>query len=153
MTQAELQQLQNLQQQNYATNVSGEGQRYGQNLSAIYQMLGLTPTLQGAAVAPAGTQAAVGDTQQAMNQANIDAAMKAFQFDQMAPYLQSKDILSLIQGIPGGTTTSTANVPQANPFTQSLGGALSGASLGSMFGPVGAGAGALGGAVLPFLFR
>jgi hypothetical protein len=154
MSQAELDALQNLNQQRYATNVQGEGQRYGQNLAALYQMLGLTPTIQGAQTQPAATLSAVGDTQQAMEQAKINAAMNAFNFDQYAPYLKSKDILSLISGIPGGSTVSTGNVPTANPFTQALGGAATGASLGSaLFPGIGTGVGAAGGALLPFLFR
>jgi hypothetical protein len=88
-----------------------------------------------------------------MEQARLSEAQQAFNFEQYAPYLRSKDILSLVQGIPGGTTVSTANVPRPSPWAQGLGGAMTGASLGSIFGPIGTGAGALGGAVLPFLFR
>lgn len=153
MSAAELKQLQDLQNARYGTNVTAEGQRYGQNLAALYQTLGLTPTIQAAQTTPAGTLGAVGDVQQAQNQAGINAAQQAFNFDQYGKYLQSKDILSLIQGIPGGSTVSTANVPQANPWTQALGGAATGASIGSMFGPIGTGVGAVGGAALPFLFK
>jgi hypothetical protein len=154
MSQNLMNQLINTQQQRYQTNTTAEGQRYGQNLSALYQALGLTPTLQAAQAAPAATLGAVGDVQQAMNQAQINEAMQNFNFDQYAPYLKSKDILSLIQGIPGGSTVSTANVPKANPLTQALGGAASGAALGSAIMPgIGTGVGALGGAVLPFLFQ
>jgi hypothetical protein len=164
MTNTELQKLQDLvnqryatniaaENQRYATNVTGAGQRYGQNLAAMYQALGMAPTLSALETAPAATYGAVGDVNQAMNQARINAAIQGFNFDELAPYLQAKDIMALAQGFPGGTTTSTANVPQANPWMQSLGGAATGASLGSMFGPVGMGVGAAGGAVMPFLFR
>jgi len=154
MSQDTLNQLLGLTQQRYATNVAGEGQRYGQNLSALYQALGLTPQLQAAQAAPATTLSAVRDVQQAMEQAKINEAVNAFNFDKYGNYLKSKDILSLVGGIPGGTNVSTANVPTANPWAQSLGGALSGASLGSALMPgIGTAAGAVGGAVLPFLFR
>lgn len=154
MANTELQQLQNLNQQRYATDVAGEGQRYGQNLSALYQMLGLTPSIQGAQAQPAATLGAVGDVQQAMDQAKINEAMQNFNFDQYAPYLKSKDILSLVQGIPGGSTMSTANVPTASTGSQALGGALAGAQLGTAIMPgIGTGVGAAGGALLPFLFK
>lgn len=154
MSNQELQALQNLNQQRYATDVAGEGQRYGQNLSALYQTLGLTPTLQAAQVAPAATLGAVGDVKQAMDQARINEAIGNFNFDQYGGYLKSKDILSLLQGLPGGSTVSTANVPTANKGTQALGGALTGAQAGmALGGPFGAGVGAVGGAALPFLFQ
>ena len=89
-----------------------------------------------------------------MNQAMLGQDVNAFNFDQMAPFLQSKEIMSLLQGLPGGTTTSTANTPQANPWTQALGGAATGASLGTAIMPgIGTGVGAGAGALLPFLFR
>jgi hypothetical protein len=139
--------------QRYATDVGAEGQRYGQNLAAMYQALGLAPTLQTMQAAPAATLAAVGEQQQAMEQARINEAIQNFNFDQLGGYLQAKDILSLVQGMPGGTNISTANVPKASPFSQALGGAATGASVGSIFGPIGTGVGAVGGAALPFLFQ
>lgn len=154
MANQELQALQNLNQQRYATDVAGEGQRYGQNLSALYQMLGLTPQIQAAQAQPAATLGAVGDVQQAMDQAKINEAMSNFNFDQYGNYLKSKDILSLLQGLPGGSTVSTANNPPQAPIgQQALGGALTGAQMGSMFGPMGMGIGAAGGAIMPFLFK
>jgi len=153
MSNAELQALQNLNQQRYATDVTAGGQRYGQNLAALYQTLGLTPSIQATQATPAATTAAVGEQQQAMEQAKINEAMSNFNFDQYGKYLQSKDIISLLQGLPGGSNVSTASVPTQNKFGQALGGAASGAAVGSMFGPIGTGVGAVGGAALPFLFQ
>lgn len=127
---------------------------YDTNIKAQLSALGLLPTVQTGAVAPALTTSAVGDVQQAQNQAGINAAVSGFNYDQLAPYAQSRDILSLLAGIPGGTNISTANnPPQASGAQKALGGALSGASLGGAIGgPIGAGVGAAGGAILPFLF-
>jgi hypothetical protein len=64
--------------------------------------------------------------------------------------------LNAIAGQAGGLGGSqvTSSPLQQPSSTQSLfGGALAGAGLGSMFGPVGAGAGALGGGLLGLLNR
>lgn len=126
---------------------------YETNVNAQLRALGLLPTVQGAQVAGATTTSGVGDVRQSMNQALINQDVSGFNYDQMAPFLQSKEILSLLQGLPGGTTVSTGNSPRANPWTQALGGAAAGASLGSAIMPgIGTGVGAGAGALLPFLF-
>lgn len=128
--------------------------QYETNVNAQLKAMGLLPTVQGAQVTGATTTSGVGDVRQTMNQALLGQDVSAFNFDQMAPFLQSKEIMSLLQGLPGGTTVSTANTPSANPWTQALGGAAAGASLGSAIMPgIGTGVGAAGGALLPFLFR
>lgn len=137
--------------------------QYRTNVQAQLQATGMVPTVQQAQLAPALTTSGVGDVRQALAQALLGEQAGNFNLDQMlqiAPYLQAKDLLGVLQGLPGGSTTtsstgtgtSTANVPQPNRAMQALGGAATGASLGSMFGPIGTGVGAAGGAVLPFLF-
>lgn len=123
------------------------------NIRAQLQAMGLLPQTIQAQTAPATTTSAVGDVRQQMAQAGLNEQAGAFNFDQYAPFLQSKEILSLLQGVPGATTINTGSVPpQQSKGLQALGGAATGASLGSMFGPIGTGIGAAGGAVLPFLF-
>jgi hypothetical protein len=135
-------------------DIGAAGQRYGQNLAAIYQTLGLTPQLQAAQTAPAATIGAVGDTQQQMNQAQLNDLISKYYYSEYAPYLQARDILGLLPSLPGASTTSTANVPQPNVGLQALGGAASGAAIGgTVFPGVGALPGAAVGATLPFLFR
>ena len=127
--------------------------QYQTNIDAMLKGLGLTPTVQGAQTAPALTTSGVGDVQQAMNQAKLNEQVGNFNYAQYAPFLQSQDIISLLQGLPGGSVTTTGNSPTANPATQALGGAATGASLGSaLFPGVGTAAGAGIGAILPFLF-
>jgi hypothetical protein len=129
-------------------------ENYQTNVNAQLKAMGLLPTVQGAQTTEGTTTSGVGDVRQAMSQALLNQDVNAFNFDQMAPFLQSKEIMSLLQGLPGGTTVSTANNPQANPWTSALGGAATGASLGSAIMPgIGTGVGALGGALLPFLFK
>lgn len=115
--------------------------------------IALTPTIQAAQQTPAATVANVGDIRQQMTQAQMDEAARNFNFDQYGDFLKSRDILALLGAIPGGSVVSTGSTPNQGPTWQkSLGGALTGASAGSAFGPWGAGIGALGGAALPFLF-
>jgi hypothetical protein len=129
-------------------------QQYDTNVGAQQRATALTPTLQAAQTTGATTTSGVGDVRQAMDQARINASMNAFNFDQYAPFMNAKDILSIMQGIPGATTVSTGNVPQANTGMQALGGAAAGASLGTAIMPgVGTAAGAGMGALLPFLLN
>lgn len=118
--------------------------------------MGLTSEVQDALIRPAATTGTVGDVRQQQEQAMLDEQIRNFQFDQYAPFLQSQEILSLLAGLPGGSTVSTGSVPGqtggAGKWGQAAGGALAGAKMGSAFGPWGMGIGAAGGAALPFLF-
>jgi hypothetical protein len=147
----------NADQARYATNLSANQQNYSTNINALLQSLGMIPNvtsnmISNSLVGPS-TQLAVGDQQRAMEQALINQQVGNFNYDQLAPFLQARDIISLSQGFPGATTTSTGNVPQANPWLQSAGGALTGASAGAVFGPAGTAIGGFGGALLPWLTR
>jgi len=124
---------------------------YDTNVNAQLKALGLLPQTAGIQTAGDITTSNVGDVRQSMAQSLINQDVNNFNYDQLAPFLQSKEIMSLLTGLPGGSTTTTASVPQKNPLTSALGGAAAGASLGSMFGPIGTGIGAGGGALLSFL--
>lgn len=130
-------------------------QNYATNVEAQQRAMGLIPQMQESLLAPARTTSAVGDVQQALQQALLGEQVGNFNFDQLAPFLQSRELLALLQGVPGGSVVSTgqseATVPQRNPLTSALGGAATGASLGSIFGPIGTGLGAVGGGLLSFL--
>jgi len=96
---------------------------YKTNVGAQLQAAGLTNQLQNAQVAPANTTSGVGDIQQQMQQSLLGQDVGNFNWEQNAPFMQSKELMSLLQGLPGGGTTSTAtaNQPQANPAMQMLG--------------------------------
>lgn len=128
---------------------------YKTNVDAQLKAMGLLPTVQGALTTPATTVSGVGDVRQALSQRLLDADVSGFNFDQYAPFLQSKEIMSLLQGLPGGSVVSTGSVPQnaGTSPSQVLGSAASGAALGSAIMPgIGTGLGAGAGALLPFLF-
>lgn len=127
---------------------------YSTNVGAQQRAIAMAPAVQSAQTTGATVTSGVGDVRQAMEQAQINARMNAFNFDQYAPFMNSKEILSIMQGLPGGSTVSTGNNPSTNPAMSMLGGAASGAALGSAIMPgIGTGVGALGGALLPLLFR
>jgi hypothetical protein len=126
---------------------------YDTNVNAELKALGLLPQTQQTLLTPGLTTSGVGDTRQAMDQRLLDEQVSNFNWDQMAPFLQSKEIMSLLQGLPGGSTTSTSSGPtQPSGFTRALGGAAQGASLGSMIMPgIGTAAGGLLGGLFSFL--
>lgn len=112
--------------------------QYGNNLRAMVQGLGLVPQTTQAALQPAQTVSGVGDIRQRMQQALLNQNVSNFNYDQYAPFLQSKELLSLLGGLPGGTTTSTANnPPQAPWWQQALGGGMMGSSILSNLGGAG----------------
>jgi len=123
---------------------------YSTDVNAQLRALGLLPTVQQGLTREGSAESSVGDVQQAQNQAYINEAMANFNYDQMAPFLQAQDIMSLISGIPGGTSTAVGSIPQTSALQRGLGGAATGASLGSAFGPWGAALGGLGGGAIGF---
>ena len=132
-------------------NASVLSDAYKTNVDAQLKSLGLLPQTTANVTQGGQTTSAVGDVRQALDQARLSELVSNFNYDQNAPYLQSRDIIGLANGLLGGTNVSTASVPQKNPFTSALGGAATGASLGSFLGPVGSAGGAGLGALLSFL--
>lgn len=125
---------------------------YSTNVDAQLKALGLLPQTQNAQTAGAVTTSGVGDIRQGMQQALLNEQVGNFNFDQYAPFLRSKEIMALLQGLPGGSTTSTGTQPGQNKLTGALGGAASGAALGSAIMPgIGTAVGGGLGALLSFL--
>lgn len=103
------------------------------------------PTLQHLGMTAPDIISGVGGQQRAMEQARLDEIIQKFYAEQALPLLQGQEMISLINGMPGGATTSTGSGlwrPQQSPFMMGLG-AL---SLGSQI--FGGGAGAGGGGLL-----
>lgn len=125
---------------------------YAKNVDAQLKALGLMPQTQAAQTTGAYTTSNVGDVRQDQAQKLLTEDVSNFNYDQLAPFLQSKEIMSLLSGLPGGSTTTTASGPQQNKVLGALGGAASGASIGSaLFPGAGTGIGAGLGALLSFL--
>lgn len=121
---------------------------YGQGLTAMGGAVNATPQVMANYLTPGLTTSGVGDVRQGLTQAQLSEKAGDFNYNQLAPYLTSSDLLAAAYGVPGGSTTSTAS----GPGTSLLGGAMGGASLGSALGSVipgiGTGIGALGGGAL-----
>lgn len=89
--------------------------------------------------------AQVGAAREAQSQAELEADMQRFQFEQEAPGQALANYMAMIQGgTVGGTSASPV---YRQPIGSALAGGLGGAQLGGMFGMpgLGAGAGALAG--------
>lgn len=123
---------------------------YGQGLDAMQRGLALAPSTAQALTIPGVTTSGVGDVRQALAQALLGEGNQKYMYEQMLPLLVGRELAQIASGIPGGTTTAQASTPQKNPWSSAAGGALTGASLGSMFGPIGTGVGALGGGLYGF---
>lgn len=115
--------------------------------------------LQGASLAPGLNQAGyygadqalqAGNTAQQTNQNQLGAQYQQWYNQAYSPYQQLGVLQSALSGALGagaqGVTTNTQS--SGNQGMSALGGAASGAAMGSMFGPIGTGVGAVGGGLL-----
>ena len=121
---------------------------YGNGSQAMGQVAALTPGLQQAAMAGGNAQLGLGSLLQGQNQAQIDAQMNQWNYNQNLPYTMMSDYLSMLQGQAGGQTVSSQSGGGGSRLAGGLGGAASGAALGTAFAPgigtgIGAGLGAL----------
>lgn len=125
---------------------------YSDAMTAGGKALALAPQTYNLGSSPAQSLAAVGQQQELLGQSQEDysAASRAWQLN--APWYPLQNYASVVYGgsSPGMTATSTGSAPQTNRFASSLGGAASGAAMGSMIMPgwgtaIGAGVGLLAG--------
>lgn len=101
---------------------------YGQGLNAMSNALNQLPSTMGAMLGPSSTLAAVGDVRQGLSQNILDEAQQRYMQQQMLPLTIGSQLMSILNGMPGGTTVSTGTAPQASPLMQmgGLGLALAG---------------------------
>lgn len=95
--------------------------------------------------------AQVGAAREAQEQAELQADMQRFAFEQARPQQKLADYLSMVTGGSRALGQQTLTPVQRNPATGFLGGAMSGMQLGQGTG-IGGGAGALLGGLLGGLF-
>jgi len=127
---------------------------YGQGLTRAGQAAQLIPTLDQARYANLGMMQDVGTQQRAYDQALLDQQLKLWNAQQAYPWEQLaryNAIVGQAGGLGGTQVTSSPGATQPSTTQRVLGGGLAGAGLGSMFGPVGTGVGALGGGLLGLL--
>lgn len=127
--------------------LSAYGSAYGSLVSPQLQALGLAPTLDRASYIPSEALIGAGNTARGIEQDFINADIDRFNFAQNEPWQNIQRFLGTIGY--GTTPYNTQSQPlyrnQASGF---LGGAATGASMGSMFGPWGAAIGGVGGGLL-----
>lgn len=123
---------------------------YGSGLEAMGRGLALNPQTIASQLTSGQAMDAVGGQQRAMEQALLDEQVNKFYLQQQLPFMKAQDLMALITGMPGGQGVSTVKgaQPQSGGLMAGLGGAASGAVLGSMIFPgvgtaVGAGLGGL----------
>lgn len=94
------------------------------------------------------TMAQVGAAREAQQQAELQADIERFQFEQARPAQKLADYMTMIQGGSGALGTQTIKPVYRSPATGFLGGAMSGMQLGQGIQGLDTGAGALLGGLL-----
>jgi hypothetical protein len=137
-------------QQEMLAATQGQAGVYQQGLSQAGQYSQLLPSLQQLQYLPAQNEMAVGSIYDQRAQAQLNDQIKLYNAQQSYPWEQLSRFNAVLQGVGGlGGQQVTSSTPYQAPFAQRLlGGAVAGGGLGSIFGPVGTGVGALGGAAL-----
>lgn len=128
-------------------------QGMGSGLERQMQAAGALPGMYAAEGQPAQNLMGLGEYQRSLDQQNIDAAIKLYNAQQAYPWEQLAREAGILQGggALGGTTVGSVSQPAPTTLQRILGGGLVGGGLGSAFGPIGTGAGALGGGLLGLL--
>src|SRR3974390_2464389 len=102
------------------SNIANQG--YLSGLNAMVQGLGLSPSIAGEQTMPAATTSAVGDVQQAQNQAQINEAIQKYVFPQLVPGRRAGELTGPAGAIPGGTTSTTGTMPGTSLAQMLMGG-------------------------------
>lgn len=129
-----------LQAQNFQTGLQAQGQGLNQ-----------LQNIQQAGLFGPGTQGAVGAQQRGLEQAQLSEQQQRETLQQLLPLLQAQQLFGLTAASPGAegfTTVQPATPGDPSKLQGALGGAVTGATLGSSFGPIGTGIGAIGGGLL-----
>jgi hypothetical protein len=127
---------------------------YGQGLQRAGNAAQLIPTLDEARYANIAHQMDMGNVQRNYEQALIDQNVKRWNAEQARDWEQLarwNAIVGGAGGLGGTQVTTSPGATQPSTMQRVLGGGLAGAGMGSMFGPMGAGVGALGGGLLGLL--
>lgn len=136
-------------------NLVGAGsqinQAGNQAIGNVAQFANLAPSIYDQQFAPAQYLAGAGAQREDLATRELNDTIGRFNANQQEPYNRLSAYNALLGGAGqlGGTSTTTATAP-ANYFAP-FGGALAGSQIGSAFGPVGTGIGALGGGLLGLL--
>lgn len=136
--------------QGYQSTQQNLADLYSRGLSQAGQAAQLTPGLDAARFANLDKLTGIGQYMTDRGQADLAGQIQLYNAQQAYPWEQLARYSGVVGGMGGlgGTTIKTTPSNAAPTGQRILGGALGGAGLGSMFGPLGAGVGALGGGLL-----
>lgn len=118
---------------------------YQAGLDATSRSLAFAPGVLQAGYGPGEALSAVGGQQQTQQQTEINAAIQKFAQENYLPLDLAQQIAGIAFGLPIGGSTTTSSGGGASPAMGALGGAASGAAMGTMIMP---GWGTAGGAVI-----
>jgi hypothetical protein len=118
-------------------------QNYGDERQRQIQGMLFAPELANQDYRDIGMLGQAGAGYDQYNQALINANREKWDYGQTADMQHIANYLGLLNGSPYQTQTTKAPTQGSNAVTGGIGGALTGASLGSSFGPFGTGVGAL----------
>ena len=102
---------------------------YNTGLGALQTGLGMAPSIQNMGYTPANMLGAVGGQERALNQAEIDAEMAKWQYEQNLPYVKLNEYANLVSKPLGGTAVTETTYPEVSGLQQGLGMGLQGAAL------------------------
>ncbi len=131
-----------------------QAQNFQTGLGAQVQGLGLSPQVQAGQLFGPGVQGAVGAQQRGLDQAQLSEQQQRETLQQLLPLLQSQQLFGLVSGSPGAEGVTSVQGSQAGgpgAIQSAIGGAATGATLGSAFPVVGTGLGGLLGGGLGLL--
>jgi hypothetical protein len=124
--------------------------------SNIFQAAGMSPSLFTAQGLPSEFAFDVGQMQEDLAARNMQQDISRYNAQQMAPYDELMRLNALASGAvsTGASSTGTTLAPSSRPSTAAgiLGGAATGAAIGSKFPVIGTGLGAIGGGILGGFF-
>jgi len=128
------------------------GDAYGQGLKAQAAAMEFAPTAMQTAMMPYNVMGDVGAYQRGEQEMALQEDMNRYQYNQQLPVQNLNNYMQMLQGAPWGSSSTSQMPDRGFSGTGALGGAMTGASLGGMFGPLGMGIGAIGGGLLGGLF-
>lgn len=105
---------------------------YGDERNRQNQILSQIPSLVESQYTPTEHLMDAGGMLQTQAQAETDADVRAFDYDQNKDRYNLETYMDFLNAVPAGSTTTTSG-PRENPLIAGLGGAMSGASFGSNF--------------------
>ena len=140
-------------QQTSLAALQGQGNIYNQGQDTAGKWAQLMPALDEAQYAPAYHMQNYGKFFQDRAQQDVANQVATWNAQEARTWEQAARLANILSGAGGlgGTKVTTQNAYQPTTLQKIGGGAIAGAGLGSMFGPVGAGVGAAGGGLLGLL--